>query len=200
MRWKPGDRIALREIWRGRIWAARPAIVVQDADDGQMFFVAAGMRWMCPRDASGGWLRLPQDDWTLAEREWDSNALSFAWAGVAHAVLAFWERDWTHRGWYVNLQEPLRRTEVGFDYMDRELDVVIAPDLSSWSWKDEDELEEAVRRGIYTRAAARRFREEGERAIRRVTHREPPFDQDWTGWRPDPSWPVPELPPGWERI
>jgi uncharacterized protein len=27
---------------------------------------------------------------------------------------------------------------------------------------------------------------------------EPPFDRDWQDWRPDPRWPVPELPDGWD--
>jgi hypothetical protein len=33
----------------------------------------------------------------------------------------------------VNVQELLRRTPFGFDTADNVLDVVIAPDLSSWS-------------------------------------------------------------------
>jgi hypothetical protein len=30
--------------------------------------------------------------------------------------------------------------------------------------------------------------------------REHPFDRDWSGWRPDPTWPLPELPPGWNVV
>jgi hypothetical protein len=40
----------------------------------------------------------------------------------AHAIWIFWdgpEREF--RGWYVNLQEPLRRTAVGYDTQDLEL-------------------------------------------------------------------------------
>lgn len=200
MRRQPGAAVVLRETWRGRIWTARPAIVVRDAEDAQMFFVSAGMRWMCPHAPDGTQLRLPRNGWTLAERQWDTNALSFAWPGVAHAILAFWEPDWVFRGWYVNLQEPLRRTAVGFDYMDHALDIVIAPDLSTWSWKDEDELEEAVARGVFSREQASAFRGEGERALARILNREPPFDGNWTAWRPDASWPVPVLPPGWDQL
>ncbi|HEX7464114.1 MAG TPA: DUF402 domain-containing protein [Actinomycetota bacterium] len=201
--WRPGDAVALREVRHGRIWSARPAIVVQDAGPERQFFVPAGMSWMCARRPGGTWLRLPESDpdsqWTLAPRDWDTNALSFAWPDVAHAVLVFWTADWAPRGWYVNLQEPLRPSPVGFDYMDHALDIVVTPDLSSWSWKDEDELDEAVAAGIYSETEARRFREEGERAIERLLERRTPFDRDWTTWRPDPSWPVPELPPGWSE-
>ncbi|MEW6059370.1 MAG: DUF402 domain-containing protein [Actinomycetota bacterium] len=200
-RWHPGETVALREIWHGRIWSARPAIMVQDTEPERRFFVRAGMSWMCPRRPDGTWLRLPESnpdrEWTLAPRDWDTNALSFAWPDVAHAVIVFWTADWTPRGWYVNLQEPLRPSPTGFDYMDHALDIVVTPDVSGWSWKDEDELAEAVATGVYSGADARRFREEGERAIERLVERRTPFDRDWTTWRPDPSWPVPELPPGW---
>ncbi|MBK9208530.1 MAG: DUF402 domain-containing protein [Anaerolineales bacterium] len=42
--------------------------------------------------------------------------------------------------WYVNLQEPVHRTKIGFDTMDNMLDVVISPDMTTWEWKDEDEF------------------------------------------------------------
>jgi len=166
-----------------------------------MFYLPIGARWMCARTAGGEWLRLPTDSWELAERSWDdSHVLSFARRGRAHATLLFFDKDWTPTTWYVNLQEPLRRTKVGFDYMDHDLDVLVALDGSSWSWKDEDELAEAIRRGVIPAEEEPRLRAEGERAVRRILEREPPFDRDWTAWRPDPSWQVPELPEGWERV
>jgi protein associated with RNAse G/E len=39
-------------------------------------------------------------------------------------------------GWYVNLQCPFRRTEVGIEAMDLMLDVVVDPD-GTWRWKDD---------------------------------------------------------------
>jgi hypothetical protein len=66
--------------------------------------------------------------------------------------------------------------------------------------KDADELAECVERGLFTRAEAREIIVEGTRAIRRLEAREEPFDDAWIGWRPDPAWPVPELPPGWDAV
>lgn len=198
-RFAPGRSIALREIWRGRIWSARPASVVQDAEDLLMLYATPPMRWMCPRTPDGEWLRVPGSAWELGERVWESTrALSFAWPGAPHAALLFWDEAWAPRTWYVNLQEPLRRTEAGFDYMDEELDAFVALDGSSWSWKDEDELAESVRRGNITAARAAELPVEGEAIVRRIIDRSPPFHRDWTSWRPDPSWSVPELPRGWE--
>ena len=197
----PGESIALREIWRGRIWSARPATVVHDRDALVMLYVAPPMRWMCPRDPSGSWLRIPRDGWVLGERIWEgSRALSFAWPGHPHAVLLMWDEAWTPRSWYVNLQEPLRRSSLGFDYMDEELDAIVALDGSSWSWKDQEELDETVRRGNLSPERARALPAEGEALIRRVLNGERPFDRDWTTWRPDPAWTLPVLPDGWDHV
>jgi uncharacterized protein len=192
-----GEAVALREVWHGRIWSARPASVVRDDHELAMFHIPSGIHWMCPRTPSGPWLRLKQDEWVLDERTWDTNVLSFARPGEAHAVLLFFDDDWTARSWYVNLQEPLRRTAVGFDYLDQALDVVVSIDRSSWRWKDEDELAEEVRLGVFTKEQAVGFRAEGELAVRRLLDRDPPYDRDWTTWRPPPSWPAPKLPDGW---
>lgn len=199
-RWSAGDVVVLRETWQGRVWSARPEVVVEDADAGSMFYLSDGVRWWAA--ARGGeLLRIPDSgDWELAARVWMRGPiLSWAWPAEAYAVLLMFRPDWSVRHWYVNLQEPLRRTAMGFDTVDHVLDAIVEPD-GSWRWKDQDELEKAVRRGIFSSDEAMDFRAEGERAVRRLLDREPPFDRDWTAWRPDPSWPVPELPPGWDVL
>jgi hypothetical protein len=42
------------------------------------------------------------------------------------------------------------------------------------------------------------FRWWGERAVEHVLLRQPPLDLGWEHWLPDPSWPAPELPAGWD--
>ena len=71
--------------------------------------------------------------------------------------------------WYINLQDPIRRTEIGFDTMDHMLDVVISPDMDSWEWKDEDELAAAEKAGIGSKEKAQAIRQEAERAIELLT-------------------------------
>jgi Protein of unknown function (DUF402) len=201
-RWSPGDVVVLREVWRGRIWTARPANVVRDGDL-LMFFVPIGVRWFGPHDDDGRWVNAFVDArrWHIRERIWEgSNVLSFAEPGRPNAILAFWDPGWTFLGWYVNVQTPLERTPAGFDYLDQELDAWIPADGGHWKWKDEDELERSVAAGIWGAADAARFRREAEADVRRVLGREPPFDSDWRGWRPDPSWARPELSPGWDVV
>src|SRR5262249_24542348 len=83
--------------------------------------------------------------WELEGRPWHSyRVLRLMRWGAGHSLeLLFHERDDSFAGWYVNLQEPLRRSPVGFDTDDLVLDIWVEPD-GSWHWKDEDELEIAV--------------------------------------------------------
>lgn len=198
-RFEPGESVALREVWHGRVWGARPATVVADTPQQTMLFIPAGIRWMAPV-VGGRRLKIQQDGYELVELPYDeAHVLSFAWPETPFAVLLFFRPDWSPWSWYVNLEEPLRKTDVGFDTLDHELDAIVAFD-GSWRWKDEDELEEAIRRGLIAADDEPRLRSDGERAVRRIVEREPPFDREWCDWRPDPTWPVPALPEGWNRI
>jgi hypothetical protein len=175
-------------------------IVVQDDEDQRILYTPNGIRLMLAGRA-GKMLRLPEGEWDLLERTWTKGPiLSFSWASVGYAILLFFQPDWIPLSWYVNIEAPLRPTELGFDTEERVLDVVVAPDLSTFQWKDEDELEEAVRRGLFSPGQAEEFHTEAERALQRLLGHEPPFDRDWTIWRPDPDWPIPVLPPGWDAV
>jgi predicted RNA-binding protein associated with RNAse of E/G family len=202
MRWSPGDAVVLREIWHGKVWDARPATVVRDDPEMRMFYVPPGNGVQIAVDLEGRPLRLPLGDWRLQEVRWHNwHVLSFVFPNTPYAVLAFVGAE-TDRflGWYVNLEDPPRPSPVGFDTTDHVLDVLIPPDRSTRTWKDEDELEKAVAAGLFSAEDAARFRVEGERAARSIIERTPPFDEPWEDWRPGPSWPPPEFPDGWDRV
>ena len=201
-RWQAGDQIALREVYRGRIWVARAATVVQDSDDLVAAYLAPGTRWKVPADTPRtDVLRRLQRGWRLGDYQWTGPRMLYLLRrGVSHAIHLWWlPPDWRFGGWYVNLQEPIRRTALGFDYMDQMLDIVIDPDLS-WRWKDEDEIDEALAIGLLTPEQASAIRGEGERVIRTIEARAAPFDAGWEEWQPDPAWPAPRLPDGWDTI
>jgi hypothetical protein len=197
-----GDPVAIREIWNGRVWYARPATVVRDDPNLTMLLVPPHVQAKEPVDDHGVALRIPTaPDWGYRDIErGDTWNLSFAFPDTPYSVIVGYEADGSLREYYVNLQTPLRRSRAGFDTVEHILDVTIPPDRSSWSWKDEDELEEALAAGLFTEEDAAWFRFWGERAVEHVLLREPPFDEEWGSWRPDPAWAEPSLPPDWDLV
>jgi len=195
---EPGESAALREIWEDRIWSARPVTVVEDAEEQITLFIPAGARWMAPF-RNGERLKIQEAEYELVEQPYKANVLSFAWPGNPAAVLLFYGPDWSPSHWYINLEDPLRRSPVGFDTLDHKLDVIVELD-GSWRWKDEDQFVEVIDRGLLDPREEGRLRAEAEDAVRRIAELEPPFDRDWFGWRPDPLWPPPTLPEGWDRV
>jgi len=203
----PGEQVLVQEIWRGAVWAARPMTVVRDEDDLVALWFPEGTRWKAPvpppshsqTGSRGEWIAtcLELGEWVFVDREWDVATVVLMRPGDWHALWVS-RRDGELLPWYVNLQEPFRRTRRGFETMDLALDVVIRDD-ASWYWKDEDELATFVEHGVVDEALAAHVREEGLGVVGRAERNEPPFDEPWPDWRPDPSWPMPELPEGWDE-
>jgi predicted RNA-binding protein associated with RNAse of E/G family len=183
---RPGVEIELREVWDGRTWEIRRGVVVRDNAEVVAVFTAGSTPAVVATDEAGSRLRLPPEEWrmnrVLVPR--NRNFLAVHPTGADHSTILIWDDNWQLRCWYINLESPLVRTPAGFEYRDHFLDVVVAPDLSGWKWKDEDELAEAVHRRLVTAAEATRFRAEGERAIEDLLARKPPYDEPWENWRP----------------
>ena len=199
-RWNPGDQIVLREVWRDNVWSARPELVVRDSSELLALYLPAGSIWERPTSQDGRPLRMPVSEWVLEEARQPIETLRLASPGRSHSVLLLWREGFGEfLRWYVNLEDPLRRSTIGFDYMDQVLDIEICPDLTGWYWKDEDELREAQEAGLISSQRAAELRVEGEAVIRQMETREPPFNGGWERWRPDPSWPIPLLLDGWQK-
>jgi hypothetical protein len=196
---RPGERVVLREVWGGRIWSARPATVVQDSPEVIALYLAPGAAWMRACAPTGERLALPLGEWRLARLTWPASVLRLHRPGASHDVMLFWSPDHARlTGWYVNFQTPLVRTALGFDFTDEFLDLTFTPDLAQWAWRDEDELAEALRLGLLTRQRAAELRAEGKRVVAEARAHAGPFAPAWRAWRPEPAWPLPELPAGWE--
>jgi predicted RNA-binding protein associated with RNAse of E/G family len=99
----------------------------------------------------------------------------------------------------VNLQDPVRRTERGFDTLDHILDVFAGHDLSWWQLKDEHELIEAVELGVVTRERAHEIRDVAAH-IGTVIDNGEAWWTPWSDWEPDHTWPVPALPQDWNTM
>jgi len=182
--------IAVRETWRGRVWRAAAARVVEDRDGLLVLWHPEGVPVLRPF-AGERELRIPgDDDWTLVERPATSEALVLVRPGARHSI-AIMRRESRFENWYVNFERDHVRTPISLDFVDEKLDLVIEPD-GAWRWKDEDELAEAARIG---------YLDEGEvRAEAASVLRDPPWPTGWEDWRADPSWPTPQLPEGWDVV
>jgi uncharacterized protein len=200
--WNNGDIIVFRSVSQKKIWYALPVFVVQDTPNLIALYWPAGTQGKWRMKPSGERVT-PQDVLVtplgLIDRTWDrTDVLMLITPGAAHAVYVMWEAG--HKKllcWYINLQDPIRRTPTGFDTGDHWLDIVISPDKFSWRWKDEDELEMAVASGIVKDEKARLIRKEGERAIKLILENRPPFCDGWEKWSPPADWNIPGLPGDW---
>jgi hypothetical protein len=195
-RWQPGDSV----LWRGgveeRVRWAIPHNFVGQRHGRVMLYCRPGARGKRPKHAFADYpQQLASGEWDIVDFAWKLNhVLRLTPVGRAHSIDLFWAApSWEFRGWYVNLQAPLRRSPLGFDTRDHALDITVEPD-GAWAWKDEDHLAQAVDLGLFTPDEAVEIRAEGERVLA-----EQPWPTGWEDWRPDSHWPIPTLPSGWEH-
>jgi hypothetical protein len=182
------------------VWTARPAIVVEDTEEVIALYLANGSKWKRPFDATGQRKRIPDGDWTLGDDIWNNDVVRVSVPGERFSVLPINDARGHLRFWYINVETPLQRSTLGFDYMDQTLDITVDADLSGWRWKDEEELAAAVAAGVYTADEALDIRAAGEAALARFLTQKPPLDREWDRWRPDPRWAVPDLCGDWEIV
>ena len=199
---QPGDVIVHRDVQRGRVWYARAEIVVEDGSERMLTYWGPGAEVRVPGAPDGsGQVRVPTSPWILQPGAWHSFGVLCHWRpGDRYSIWLFWEpHTWRFDRWYVNLQAPFTRTALGFDTTDDILDIEIRPN-GQWRWKDEDELEEAIRAGILSTMAAEAIRSEGIDAVERMKAGQDPFTGEWLQWRPDDRWSAPSLPAGWDSL
>jgi hypothetical protein len=185
----------VRNIRFGKVRNAFSQYVVREDEDLVVLYLPLGTVGKRPL-SDGRPIRGQADrEWELRDHTWHTfSRLTLIQWGRAHSVELLRDETGEFEGWYVNIQEPLRRSRLGFETDDLVLDIRVQPD-GSWTWKDEDELEEAVVLGRFNEDEGRAIRAEGQRVIE-----ERPWPTGWEDWRPDPAWPVPKLPKGWNVV
>jgi hypothetical protein len=193
-RWHSGDEVVLRYVTRfdnvpGVSWPAR---VVEDRDDLLALYIPRGTTYM-------NWSREPGQPRRLVESYWRRDMLRLMFPGEAHSVWCFWEGDDRHfMAYYVNFEEPYRRTPIGVDTNDHTLDIMVAPDFS-WRWKDREDFDRLVANGAFSAEFGETVYAEAERVIAQITDRSAPFDHPWHEWTPPADWAEPCLHPRWRE-
>lgn len=199
----PGETVVWRSILPRpltvqSVWAST---IVSDGDGEVVLYMPAGSGGKQRTGVRGG----PRGRMLL---EWDGGHRDVTWTatnvvrlhrdGDAYSFwLAFDPNTWQLAWRYVNLEEPWRRTPVGFDSRDLYLDLIASPERDDWRWKDEDELAWTIEQGRIDAARAAAIRVEGERALEHVRRDGSRLAERWSSWRPDPGWTPPAVPPRW---
>jgi hypothetical protein len=183
-----GERIVIREVLNDKVWTVRPVTVQEDSDTQIVTWLAPGTLIEYPVGVEHGrtcismWL---SGQWDLYEKEFlPPGVLRIAPRDAPFEVFAPITDDGV-QWWYVNFQQPLRRTPLGFDTMDEILDLVVSPDCRTWERKDVDEVELAFDMGFLSDSDAKRIEGNCRAVEESLARGDVPWDRSWGTWRPD---------------
>ena len=203
--WSPGEVIVRNKVlgldpiprtgeqpdWLGDTWMQVPVYVVEDTDEHLVTYIAPGAEFGFP---DGRWpTPVHCHPWRDRVGWAGHGCLMVQRPGEHHAVWHFWDGpERRFSCWYINLQTAFRRTAIGYDTQDLELDIVVAPDRT-WELKDLDVLPDRVREGRYTASLAAWIVELGVRLTVELEGGRPWWDSAWATWTPEPAWADPRL-------
>ncbi|MFE4016612.1 DUF402 domain-containing protein [Streptomyces sp. NPDC059101] len=204
-----GQTLARRDVHRtGRVWSEHALRVLADTNQALVTACMPGAETRWPtlyaraRTAGDPTARIKAFDamaageWGLMPGQWQETELRM-WKppGAWFSVNAFYTPAGL-RNWYVNFEHPTTRTTDGFDTFDLAVDLVIAPDLQRWEWKDEDEYAHARRLGIISDQEHQAVDAARTQILAMLREQSGPFADvaSWTSWRWQPAWPAPRLP------
>jgi hypothetical protein len=195
-----GSVAVRRNVFRGKVRSAWPARVVHDTGDEIAWVCWSGTEltaetsWRSSGDPQRGLAELASGEWSLGTHLLtDITFLGFQLPDVWFSVLLFFQPSGDFGIWYVNFEQPYRRTPIGFDTCDHFIDLVFNPD-GTHHWKDEDEYAQGRQLGLVTDAQHAEIERAKDQVFSMFEERTGPFDQRWLNWRRDPAWPLPVLP------
>jgi Protein of unknown function (DUF402) len=207
-RFSAGQTIVRRDVFAGRPWSVTPVRVISDTCEALLVCHWQGTQLLSPQRSLEALtsgrpevrLRLIRElaagRWELCERPWrDTTVLTRVSPGDWFSVHRFYDPSGQQPGvWYVNFERPAARTPAGYDTCDLLIDLVIAPDLASYQWKDEDEYAVGREAGFISDDEHESIERARATVLQLLATRQGPFAGDWSVWRRDPSWPSPVLP------
>ena len=206
--WKEGDAVVLRGVYEGRPTYAQSMRVIRDTPDETALLIWPGAECAVPKgyihhphDASkwDRWAETLTNSLDLQPYTWHTNRfLVLLEPEKFYATIYIWEAEPNQFScYYINFQLPFRRTPIGFDTLDLDLDIVIEPDFQ-WKWKDAGEYEHGIRSGGIKTEWVNEIEQAKKEVFARINKREYPLNSYWLNWQPDASWQTPQLPQNWE--
>ena len=197
-----------RDVLDGRVWTAAAHRVL--SDDGRQLSLACWpgsatyapttwIRWLHDGDEATrteGVANLAAGRWQLGRWAWRHTAV-LTWIGLDPDFSLMYFRALTGgiEQWKINFERPVQRTPLGIDTFDLLLDLVGDPAGDHWTWKDQNEYDQARRLGLITDAEHHGVELARQRAAAFVEARSGPLAQDWSAWQVPEDWPALTLPP-----
>ncbi|MGI8868487.1 MAG: DUF402 domain-containing protein [Mycobacteriales bacterium] len=190
-----GGVIVVQERWRGQLWSAAPHRVVECADR-LVTFLAAGSITVHATNrglpVAAGMTRserkleaLRTGVHTVTEHREPWSSLHFFTPGCWARVSQSWDDAGHIVGHYVNFETPYEEVDDGVVTMDLALDALVRG--HRWEWKDLDDLDAAIRIGIFEAGLRSTLMECAGEVRRWVEKGEGPFAPAWKQWRPNLS-------------
>ena len=211
MSFETGAHVLQRNIELGRVRFVVPSIVVADTTDETRLFRRAGTaikaaRCFALRADPAAYEAEAQREllagaWDYVDATWETtDALVVARAGDRYSAwLLWWAGSDEFLGWYVNFEQPWTRTKLGFDSTDLAVDLIVDPDRHC-EWKDRDAFNRRIDLGLITAADAVEVQSAMSTVVRAIEATEGIFSDELVHWRPDPTWPTPQLPRNWNDV
>lgn len=205
--WTPGTQI--QWIYLGRrhgVPNVRPMTVVEHDEDRLVAWLAGGTPLVKPVFPDGREVRTAGlEEMFVGPRvaelaTWrGTGVLKVAPTGRPWSIWHFWQPDGRFSGWYINLETPHERdvTARTTTTEDLVLDLWVSPDRTVRR-KDEDELAMALKVGKFDEERVREIEAYAAEAEQEIRAWRAPFNEAWKHWHPDPSWPLPPAPAGYD--
>lgn len=196
MSWSEGDWVVRREVLDQGPWLGTFVMIIEDSPEHLVSYIPEGSPFGFP---PGNWPTPAGTHPWFGRSGWQGHGcLMIQRPGEDHAIWHFWGgRDREFLCWYINLQEAFRRTPVGYDTQDLELDLIVYPN-GQWALKDDELMDQRVAEGRWTAERVADIRADGRRIAARLEAGERWWPDDYRRWTPNPDWSVPqELPAGW---
>lgn len=205
--WKPGEEIAWRGIYKGRLWHGNSCIVVKDSDQEIVLTTIPGSECVAAegyitgkRNAKRRWDYM-DSEWVLEKFTWHTNRiLILTEPGKYYSTILFWEdKSDEFLCYYINFQIPFQRSAFGIDSLDLDLDLIIHPDLS-FEWKDVDDYEKGIEMGVILPEWVEQVESAKTELFDKLSKREYPFDGSWLDWQPGEHRSPSKFPKIWHKV
>lgn len=196
--WNYGAQIVRREVIRAGVWFGTQVFVIEDSAEQLITYIPNGAHFEFPK---GNW-PIPNGchPWSDHSSWKGHGVLMIQKPGEPFAIWHFWKGDSREFScWYINLQVPFRKTSIGYDTQDLELDFIVDPD-KSWEVKDEELVHQRAREGRWTLKEADEIIKYGNKLKQRLATNDPWWDLSWSNWKPDPAWHPSPLPKAWNQL